>query len=94
MQDPVLSQVKLIAEPWDIGDEGYQVGGFPWPFREWNDKFRDDTRAFWRRDPGRLPRLAQRLMGSPTQFNHSRRPATSSVNFLPKAAPPLVKLHA
>jgi isoamylase len=81
-QDPVLSQVKLIAEPWDIGDGGYQVGGFPWPFREWNDKFRDDTRAFWRRDDAIAPRLSQRLLGSPTQFNHSRRPATSSINFL------------
>ncbi|MDO6585292.1 glycogen debranching protein GlgX [Salipiger sp. 1_MG-2023] len=81
-QDPVLSQVKLIAEPWDIGSEGYQVGGFPWPFREWNDKFRDDTRAFWRRDPGMTGRISQRLMGSPTQFDHSLRPATSSVNFI------------
>ncbi|WP_068297887.1 glycogen debranching protein GlgX [Pararhodobacter sp. CCB-MM2] len=81
-QDPVLSQVKLIAEPWDIGEGGYQVGGFPWPFREWNDKFRDDVRGFWRRDPGLLPRLSERLMGSPVQFNHSHRPATSSVNFL------------
>lgn len=81
-QDPVLSQVKLIAEPWDIGEGGYQVGGFPWPFREWNDKARDDLRAFWRRDPGKLGRLSQRLLGSPTQFHHSRRPATSSVNFL------------
>ncbi len=81
-QDPVLSQVKLIAEPWDIGDGGYQVGSFPWPFREWNDKFRDDTRAFWRRDDGMVPRLSQRLLGSPTQFHHSRRPATSSVNFI------------
>ena len=51
-QDPVLAQVKLIAEPWDIGEGGYQVGGFPFPFREWNDKARDDMRAFWRRDPG------------------------------------------
>ncbi|MCU0900810.1 MAG: glycogen debranching protein GlgX [Cypionkella sp.] len=81
-QDPVLSQVKLIAEPWDIGEGGYQVGGFPWPFREWNDKARDDLRSFWRRDPGKRGRLAQRLLGSPTQFHHSRRPATSSVNFL------------
>jgi isoamylase len=81
-QDPVLSKVKLIAEPWDIGEGGYQVGGFPWPFREWNDKARDDMRAFWRRDPGLLPNLSQRLLGSPTQFNHSNRPATSSVNFL------------
>lgn len=81
-QDPVLSKVKLIAEPWDIGDGGYQVGGFPWPFREWNDKARDDMRAFWRRDQGLAPHLSQRLLGSPTQFNHSNRPATSSVNFL------------
>ncbi len=81
-QDPVLSKVKLIAEPWDIGDGGYQVGGFPWPFREWNDKARDDMRAFWRRDPELVPQLSQRLLGSPTQFNHSNRPATSSVNFL------------
>ncbi len=81
-QDPVLSGVKLIAEPWDIGDGGYQVGGFPWPFREWNDKFRDDARAFWRRDEGMLGALSQRLVGSPVQFDHSRRPATSSINFL------------
>ncbi|MFD1961703.1 alpha-amylase family glycosyl hydrolase [Novosphingobium panipatense] len=51
-QDPILSGVKLIAEPWDIGMGGYQVGGFPHPFREWNDKFRDDVRAFWRGDEG------------------------------------------
>ena len=81
-QDPVLSQIKLIAEPWDIGEGGYQVGGFPWPFREWNDKARDDIRAFWRRDPGLTGRISQRLLGSPTQFHHSRRPATTSVNFL------------
>ncbi|WP_102226405.1 glycogen debranching protein GlgX [Acidimangrovimonas sediminis] len=81
-QDPVLSGVKLIAEPWDVGEGGYQVGGFPWPFREWNDKFRDDTRAFWRRDPGMVPKIADRLMGSPLQFDHSHRPATSSINFL------------
>jgi isoamylase len=81
-QDPVLATVKLIAEPWDIGEGGYQVGGFPWPFREWNDKVRDDMRAFWRRDAEMAGRVSQRLLGSPTQFNHSRRPATSSVNFL------------
>jgi isoamylase len=81
-QDPVLSSVKLIAEPWDVGDGGYQVGGFRWPFREWNDKFRDDARAFWRRDPGLCGPLSERLLGSPVQFNHSHRPATSSVNFL------------
>jgi glycogen operon protein len=81
-QDPVLAQVKLIAEPWDIGEGGYQVGGFPFPFREWNDKARDDMRAFWRRDTGLKGELAQRLLGSPVQFDHSQRPATSSINFL------------
>ncbi|SNT02777.1 glycogen debranching protein GlgX [Tropicimonas sediminicola] len=81
-QDPVLSSVKLIAEPWDVGDGGYQVGGFPWPFREWNDKFRDDVRGFWRRDPEMTGRFSERLLGSPVQFGHSLRPATSSVNFI------------
>ena len=81
-QDPVLSRVKLIAEPWDIGEGGYQVGGFPWPFREWNDKYRDDMRAFWKGEGGLVPRVSQRLLGSPVQFDHSHRPATSSVNFL------------
>ncbi len=81
-QDPVLAGVKLIAEPWDIGDDGYQLGGFPPPFREWNDRFRDDVRRYWRRDPGQLPTLAQRLVGSPTEFNHSGRVATSSINLV------------
>ncbi len=81
-QDPVLSAVKLIAEPWDIGHGGYQVGGFVWPFREWNDKARDDIRAFWRRDDGMNGPLSERLSGSPVQFNHDKRPATSSVNFV------------
>ncbi|SDG33127.1 glycogen debranching protein GlgX [Pelagibacterium luteolum] len=81
-QDPVLGGVKLIAEPWDIGDGGYQVGGYRWPFREWNDKFRDDTRGFWRKDPGLIGAMSERLAGSPVQFNHSHRPATSSVNFV------------
>ncbi|WP_128253268.1 glycogen debranching protein GlgX [Falsirhodobacter deserti] len=81
-QDPILSKVKLIAEPWDVGEGGYQVGGFPWPFREWNDKARDDLRAFWRRDEGMVPSVGERLTGSPVQFNHSHRPATSSINFL------------
>jgi glycogen operon protein len=81
-QDPVLRGVKLIAEPWDIGEGGYQVGAFPWPFREWNDKFRDDMRAFWRRDPGLASGVSQRLLGSPVQFDHAHRPADSSINFL------------
>ncbi len=80
-QDPVLNCVKLIAEPWDVGAGGYQVGGFPWPFREWNDKFRDDVRSFWRKDAAKVAPMSERLLGSPVQFNHSHRPATSSVNF-------------
>ncbi|MBO9197985.1 glycogen debranching protein GlgX [Rhizobium sp. 16-449-1b] len=81
-QDPILSGVKLIAEPWDVGEGGYQVGGFPHPFREWNDKFRDDTRRFWKGDGGMAPDIASRLSGSQLQFNHSDRAATSSVNLL------------
>ncbi len=81
-QDPVLSGVKLIAEPWDIGREGYQVGGFPWPFREWNDQARDDIRSFWRGDGSTVPAMAERLSGSPVQFDHSNRPATTSINLV------------
>ncbi len=81
-QDPVLNHVKLIAEPWDIGPGGYQLGAFPPPFGEWNDKFRDGVRRFWRGDPGRAPDLAGRVSGSAAQFDHSGREATSSVNFL------------
>ncbi len=81
-QDPVLKKVKLIAEPWDIGPGGYQLGAFPVPFQEWNDKFRDGIRRFWRGDPGRVPDLADRLTGSALQFDHSDRAATSSVNFV------------
>lgn len=81
-QDPVLSRVKLIAEPWDIGPGGYQVGAFPAPFAEWNDGFRDGVRGFWRKDAGCAPDLAGRLVGSAMQFDHSGRAATSSVNLL------------
>ncbi len=81
-QDPVLSTVKLIAEPWDIGPGGYQLGAFSAPFCSWNDKFRDGVRRFWRGDPGRAPDLASRITGSALQFDHSGRPATSSVNLL------------
>lgn len=81
-QDPVLTAVKLIAEPWDIGPGGYQLGAYPPPFAEWNDKFRDGVRRFWRGDPGRAPDLADRLTGSAPQFDHSGRPATSSVNLI------------
>ncbi len=81
-QDPVLTHVKLIAEPWDIGPGGYQLGAFPTPFLEWNDKYRDGVRRFWRRDPGHAAELAGRLTGSALQFDHSGRPATSSVNLI------------
>ncbi len=81
-QDPVLAGVKLIAEPWDIGPGGYQLGAFPPPFMEWNDRFRDRVRQFWRGDAGSAAGLADRLTGSALQFDHSGRPATSSVNFV------------
>lgn len=81
-QDPVLNRAKLIAEPWDIGPGGYQLGGFPPPFAEWNDKYRDDVRRFWRGDNGMVPDLAERLTGSAVQFDHSGRFATSSVNLI------------
>jgi len=81
-QDPVLNRVKLIAEPWDIGPGGYQLGAFPHPFHEWNDKFRDGVRRFWRRDHRPAPELAARITGSAMQFDHSGRAATSSVNFI------------
>ena len=81
-QDPVLNHVKLIAEPWDIGPGGYQLGSYPHPFREWNDKYRDGVRRFWRGDPGMAPDLAERLLGSAEKFDHSGRAATTSVNFI------------
>ncbi|SEK78566.1 glycogen operon protein [Roseivivax marinus] len=81
-QDPVLGAVKLIAEPWDIGPGGYQVGAFPPPFSEWNDKFRDGVRRFWKGDQAMAPELADRITGSARQFDHSGRPATSSVNLI------------
>ncbi|MHA3976922.1 glycogen debranching protein GlgX [Halovulum sp. GXIMD14794] len=81
-QDPLLRQVKLIAEPWDVGPGGYQVGAFPPPFAEWNDVSRDTMRAFWRGDPGQVPHLSRVIAGSAGAFDHSGRPATSSINFL------------
>jgi isoamylase len=81
-QDPVLTRVKLIAEPWDIGPGGYQLGAFPPPFLEWNDRYRDGLRRFWRGDAGRVPDLAARITGSAGEFDHSGRAATSSVNFV------------
>ncbi len=81
-QDPVLSQVKLIAEPWDCGPGGYQVGGFPPGWAEWNDLFRDTTRAFWRGDEGQLADFASRLMGSADLFDRRGRRPFASVNFV------------
>lgn len=81
-QDPVLNRVKLIAEPWDIGPGGYQLGAYPHPFLEWNDKFRDGVRRFWRGDGHMTGELAKRLVGSAELFDHSGRAATASVNFI------------
>lgn len=81
-QDPLLSQVKLIAEPWDIGPGGYQLGNFPSPWSEWNDDYRDTVRRFWRREPGHLPTLARRLHGSSDIFERSGRRPFASINFL------------
>jgi isoamylase len=81
-QDPVLSGVKLIAEPWDIGPGGYQVGQFPPGWAEWNDKFRDTVRGFWKGDSGVLPDFAKRISGSGDLFNKRGRKPWSSVNFV------------
>lgn len=81
-QDPVLSQVKLIAEPWDIGPGGYQLGHFPHPWSEWNDRFRDGVRKAWRGDLDGKTDIGSRLLGSAGQFDHSSRASTASINFL------------
>lgn len=79
-QDPLLSKVKLISEPWDIGPGGYQLGNHPPPFAEWNDRYRDTLRRYWRGDSSQRPELARRLSGSADIFG-GRRP-TASVNYL------------
>lgn len=81
-QDPVLANVKLIAEPWDIGPGGYQLGAYPPPFQEWNDRYRDGVRRFWRGEEGMTSDLAERLVGSAPQFDHSGRAPSASVNFI------------
>ena len=81
-QDPVLSSVKLVAEPWDLGPGGYQVGGFPPGWAEWNDRFRDTTRAFWKGDDGVAPEMAARICASGDKFNLRGRKPWSSVNFI------------
>ncbi len=81
-QDPVVSQVKLIAEPWDIGEGGYQVGNFPPLWTEWNGKYRDTVRDYWRGEPGTLGDFASRLSGSSDLYEHSGRKPIASVNFV------------
>jgi isoamylase len=81
-QDPVLSQVKLIAEPWDVGPGGYQVGNFPIGWAEWNGKYRDCVRRFWRGDDGQIPELASRLSGSSDLYQASGRRTYASINFV------------
>jgi isoamylase len=80
-QDPVLATVKLIAEPWDCGPGGYQVGEFPPGWSEWNDKFRNTVRDFWR-GANNVADLAPRLLASPAEFNHRGRKPRASVNFV------------
>ena len=81
-QDPVLSQVKLIAEPWDLGDGGYQLGNFPPGWTEWNDKYRDAARSYWRGDDNTIGHLAARLSGSHDLFARSGRAPSASINFI------------
>ena len=81
-QDPVLSQVKLIAEPWDIGEGGYQVGNFPVLWAEWNGKYRDEVRRFWKGDEGRVGEIAYRFTGSPDLYQQSGRRPDASINFV------------
>jgi isoamylase len=81
-QDPVLSRVKLIAEPWDVGPGGYQVGNFPIGWAEWNGQYRDDVRRFWRGDPGMVSILASRLSGSSDIYQWSGRRPYASINFV------------
>ncbi|MCI1635865.1 glycogen debranching protein GlgX [Bifidobacterium sp.] len=81
-QDPVISRVKLIAEPWDLGSGGYQVGGFPSSWSEWNGRYRDCVRDFWRSQPSTLPEFASRLMGSSDLYQDDGRRPVASVNFV------------
>ena len=81
-QDPVLSQVKLIAEPWDLGPGGYQVGNFPIGWTEWNGKYRDTVRRFWRGDAGQLGELGYRLTGSSDLYGATARSPYASINFV------------
>jgi glycogen operon protein len=81
-QDPILARVKLIAEPWDVGLGGYQVGNFPEPFAEWNGKYRDCLRAYWKGDTGMVGEFAHRITGSSDLYHWDNRPPAASVNFV------------
>ncbi|MGH7527924.1 MAG: glycogen debranching protein GlgX, partial [Gemmatimonadales bacterium] len=81
-QDPVVSRVKLIAEPWDLGPDGYHVGKFPIGWGEWTGKYRDSVRRFWRGDPGEVGELASRLAGSSDLYEPSQRSPQASINFV------------
>jgi len=81
-QDPVLSQVKLIAEPWDLGEGGYQVGNFPLGWAEWNDHYRDSLRSYWKGDGGLIGEFARRLTGSSDLYAHNGRRPYASINFI------------
>ncbi|HMH88078.1 MAG TPA: glycogen debranching protein GlgX [Steroidobacteraceae bacterium] len=80
--EPALDYVKLIAEPWDVGMGGYQLGRFPLGWSEWNDRYRDATRAFWRGDAGKIGEFAERLAGSSDVFRHNGRKPTAGINFV------------
>jgi glycogen operon protein len=81
-RDPILSRVKLIAEPWDVGPDGYQLGRFPTPWREWNDRYRDAARAFWRGDRGLASELRQRLAGSSDLLTREDQEGSASLNYI------------
>src|ERR1700709_2096274 len=81
-QDPIVSQVKLIAEPWDVGPGGYQVGNFPALWTEWNGKYRDTVRDFWRGEDATIGEFASRISGSADLYQHSGRRPVASINFV------------
>jgi glycogen operon protein len=81
-QDPMLSQVKLIAEPWDVGEGGYQVGNFPVLWAEWNGKYRDSVRSYWKGDEGQAGEMAYRLTGSPDLYEWNGKRPQASINFV------------
>ncbi len=81
-RDPVLSGVKLIAEPWDLGHSGYQLGMYPPPWREWNDKYRDVVRRYWSGEPGITGQFATRIAGSSDLFAPGHRRPSSSINYV------------